>query len=417
MNKIPALFFITLLLFVPLTLYSYGTAGSVSGNILTHYPDAAIQASGNAGVASLRPDWQYVQVNPAFLSFLRWKSFGFSNSNLHGDIKATNVTAVNEFDEFSYFAGIRYYDYGNFQRTTYFDDNLGDFSAKSLVLSGYITTPPVKNIYTGFGIKYFYESLAGHTGQAVAVDFGGLYIFEDYPVALGFSVQNIGTKIKYTKKTEDLPLLLRIGGSYYVLENKIGLFVDYERIRNQDGNVYIGAAYKLSEHFTVRGGINSVNEISKGLTLGFDVDILPGFSLNYAYIDNNSFEGTHNLTLTYFFDIIRIQEPLRRTTEKIQEVRSNIISRYEDYKERYETHKQDQRLPQEKTVDAQRNESMRRSLNLVEQEFNYDSVYYNLAVINYQRGNYYTALENINKLSDFDSDAIRLLKMIEDKIK
>jgi hypothetical protein len=415
MHKIICLLIMSFI--IPTLLIAQGTAGTNSGSILTYYPDAAVQATGNAGIASLRPNWQLVQLNPAFVSLLRYKSFGFTHSNMYADMKLTNFNFVNQYDDMSYYTGLKYFDYGNFTRTTYDDDNLGGFSAKSFVLSGYIATPPIHNIYTGIGMKYFYEKLDRHNGQALAIDLGGLYVFENYPVAIGLSIQNIGTQIKYSTRSEDLPLLIRLGGSYYVLDNRLAIFVDLEKVRSQDSNMYFGAEFQISEHFTVRGGINSANEIGKGLALGFDVEILLGLSLNYAYIDNNHFEGTHKITISYLFERLDVKEPLQKTAKKMGEAYDYVIEKYNEYKVKYEAAKRDERMPKEASIDTQRKHLMKYNLEQQEDVMNYDSVFYNLAIINYQRGNYSNALENVNKISTFDSDALRLKQMIEEKLK
>lgn len=385
------LFILILVFIISYPIFS-GSAGRSSGEVLLVYPDANINASGNAGVGLFRPNWQYVQLNPAYLSILKDKTVGFSYNKYIESMAQSNIALVNELKTYRYYFGINYFDYGNFDRTTYSNFiNTGEkFSAKSIVIKNYYSAQPISNLYTGLGIKFLYEKLDNHTGSAFAVDLGCLYLLDNYPAAIGFTIQNIGTKIEYYSRKEDLPLLFRIGASYYTFNNRLGLFLDVEKIRNQSANLFLGLEILISQNFSFRSGFDGANDISKGMSLGFDFDILNGMELNYAYIPNNDFDGSHKLTLTYIFGkLITAQPELKREQSH-------------EYAELLKLHEQ---MLKDKEVD------------LVSTLSDADIIYYNLALLHFQRGNYQQALNSVNQIQELDEDSFKLKSAILKQLK
>jgi len=299
---------------IPFSVIAAGNAGSSSGEALLIYPEAALNASGNAGAGLLKPNWQFIQLNPAYLSIITTKTAGFSNNEYVESMRQNNISFINEYKNTRYLLGINYFDYGDFNRTTYSSSsiNLGNFSAKSYVIKGYLNTPKLGNIYTGIGLKYFFEKLDSYSGKALAVDFGGLYVFKDYDAAIGLTIQNIGTQIKYQSKNEDLPLLIKFGGSYYMFDNKLGIFLDIEKIREQDSNFLFGAQYSFNPIFTVRAGIDGSNDANKGINLGMDINLNNGIDINYAFIPYNHFDASHKLTFAYNFGKLSAADDLKK---------------------------------------------------------------------------------------------------------
>lgn len=368
-----------------------GSAGRNAGEVLLVQPHANVNASGNAGVGLHRANWQFVHLNPAYLSLLNERTVGFSYNKYIESMSQSSLGLVNELKTYRYYFGVNYFDYGTFNRTTYSNfDSTDKFSAKSFVIENYYSAPAIQNIYTGIGIKYYYEKLDNYTGTAFAVDIGGLYLLESYPAALGFSIQNIGTKIKYQSRNEDLPLTVRLGASYYAFNERLGLFVDVEQIINQDMNVLFGSELIISDNFTVRAGFDGANDIAEGFTLGADFDIMNGFALSYAYVPNNDFDISHKLTLTYQFDMMTSVRPeLRR--EQTQEY-AQLLKLHEEL--------------------LRNNE-----IDFVSRLSSADIIYYNLAILHYQKGNYRKALESINEIQDFDEASFDLKSAILRQLK
>ncbi len=87
-------------------------------------------------------------------------------------------------------------------------------SAYTLAYSYRVPLGITEGIHLGLGLKYLRQTLAGNTASAFATDLGSLYRFQDMPLALGLSLQNIGTKVKFKEESDSLPLTMKVGASY-----------------------------------------------------------------------------------------------------------------------------------------------------------------------------------------------------------
>lgn len=106
-----------------------------------------------------------------------------------------------------------------------------------------IPTEEDAGIYLGLGIKYIRQNLSGEVANSIATDIGSLYYFQEIPLSLALSVQNLGTKSKFKNESDPLPLTIRLGSSYRV-----------------------GRTWRIS-------GVESVNgRIKTGLLIALDAD-------------------------------------------------------------------------------------------------------------------------------------------------
>lgn len=125
----------------------------------------------------------------------------------------------------------------------------------------------------GTNLKVLNSTLVGEiTTASFAVDIGGSYkILEKLKV--GLSIQNLGGVIKYDKESDILPLTMRLGVAYNLVDSLL-LAADIVKISNDD---------KLKQQIGVEYVFKNLFAIRTGYKIGYDVDNLSiGFGLNYG---------------------------------------------------------------------------------------------------------------------------------------
>ena len=164
----------------------------------------------------------------------------------------------------------------------------------------------IKNVSAGASVKFISSDIDGEKASAGTLDAGFLRDFRKF--AIGFSIQNIGTEMKYIKESDPLPMIVRIGISYPfdVLDLKMLAVADanYSRDVPFKFNAGINADYFLNSFkFSIRIGAKSyakgLDELSR-LTAGFGIEH-NNIGFDYAFASFEDLGITHRISLTYSF--------------------------------------------------------------------------------------------------------------------
>lgn len=145
---------------------------------------------------------------------------------------------------------------------------------------------------------YSSKLLEEHKANAYAVDFGILLKIID-GLKTGFSVQNIGTKIKYLEQSDPLPLTGRIGLSYQkiFLDNYFSVVTDYIYRYKENTFQNFGIEYGWGKLLIFRAGYTlgyESNRLSLGIGLSRNL-----FQFDYAYTFTGNFQPLHSISLIY----------------------------------------------------------------------------------------------------------------------
>ena len=304
MKKFIFLTFIIISLFAAITydVYAAGSSGSNSGYILLLNPNAGVNALGNSGVGGKNPDWQFLEINPAFISAIENKCIGFSHNKYIASTDQQCITAINSIDNFKFALSISFFDYNDMLRTTY--DNYANpessFTAKDLIVSAIMPIISFDNIHSGIKLKYLSEKIDNYRANAAAVDLGIYYRKLDNPFSFGFSMLNAGTKMKFQSKKENLPLSLKLGCGFEVIEN-LNITADVEKIKSESPDLKCGVEYNFKKILALRAGYDGANDAAKGISLGIGMNIIDKLEIDYAYIPYNFFDNSHKFSLSYNF--------------------------------------------------------------------------------------------------------------------
>ncbi len=176
------------------------------------------------------------------------------------------------------------------------DRDEGYAAALDSFITGGLAYRVAPGFYAGISGKFIREKLDRDKADAAALDIGGMYKGTNWNY--GFSVQNIGQKLKFIEQPCDLPLTLRLGAAY----NRNGLTVASELeqlIKDKELYFHLGLEYLLTKAIAMRAGYQSAdtNRYSAGLgcknkNLCFD----------YAYLPFEKLGDTHRVSFTMRFD-------------------------------------------------------------------------------------------------------------------
>lgn len=255
--------------------------------------------------------------NPASLSTLTHKqaSVGFFKYLL--DINSGNASFGQRYKDAGYFgAGIRYINYGSFQKTDAEATSLGTFSANELALSLGYSNVYKSNFHYGVNLKFIYSGIDSYTSTALAADFGLLYTIPSSMWNFGLSLLNAGSQIsKYNSTGEDLPLDLRVGVSKKLehLPLRVHFEVDnlteaQDQFFDRFKNLSVGGEFDFSENVQFRIGYDNGARQNletgssvgmAGFSAGLGIKFLKNYSLDYAFNSMGKIGSTHKIDVGF----------------------------------------------------------------------------------------------------------------------
>ncbi len=153
----------------------------------------------------------------------------------------------------------------------------------------------------GANAKWVREKIDTESAQAVAFDVGGLYTIPNSSLSLGFNVQHLGAKAKFVEESFSLPVNIKVGAAYKLLDEAFTLAVDVNRPTDNDPTIGFGAAFTASELIHLRTGYKyklGGNDLgtASGITSGIGFTI-EGFQIDYAFVSFGKLGSVHRFSL------------------------------------------------------------------------------------------------------------------------
>ena len=171
----------------------------------------------------------------------------------------------------------------------------------------------------GSSLAWSRESLGDASANAFTFDFGFLYFDNIYPLVVGFSIQNLGPKVKYNNASYDLPYLVRVGVSLHQKEESMipllpkGSLLSAELFRPLRGenSVRAGTENPLYKLLNLRAGyryefgidrdLGSASNLPAGLTVGIGLS-RSFWKLDFATASYGDMGFTHRLSVELIWD-------------------------------------------------------------------------------------------------------------------
>lgn len=245
--------------------------------------------------------------NPATLSYLLYYPYTtnrflkFSHNKLIDDISGQYFQYTQNLGSNraigTYF---KYIKISDITETDTYGQELGTFGSNYSAFGvSYASIYKDINLNYGVTLKSIEESIYTKKGRAFAIDLGVIYKPMEQ-LDLGFSVLNLGQKMKVYDTESSLPLTYNLGASYLFNESLLFLS-EVEKEENIQMDLKFGTEYYLNDFFTVRGGLKMLGEeqLQKNFSLGFSFKY-ENMMLDYAYIPYEDLGDNHKISLSLF---------------------------------------------------------------------------------------------------------------------
>ncbi len=280
--------------------------------------DISARASALGGsYNSATNDVNSIFYNPAALSTLtnRQASVGFSKYLL--DINSGNIAFSQRYKNAGYFgAGIRYINYGSFDKIDEQSNNLGTFTPGDIALSIGYSNLYKNNFHYGVNLKFIYSKIDVYSSTALAVDLGALYTLPASMWDFGISLLNAGAQLsKYNTTKENLPLDLRVGVSkklehlpltvHFELSN---LTESQNKFLDRFKSLSVGGEFDFSDNVKFRIGYNNGQRQNLttgssigigGFSTGLGIKFLEKYSLDYAFNSMGKIGSIHRIDVGF----------------------------------------------------------------------------------------------------------------------
>jgi hypothetical protein len=257
---------------------------------------ARITAMGEAFVG-LADDVNALYWNPAGLSKIKDREATFMYLKPFQEVDGLSyshiATTIPRGKDGSYGISVSYFGYGEEERTNVDSNNdpvtgLGNWTAFDSLFTIGGAMQIQKNLSVGGSAKLIYGEIDKSNATGVACDIGCLYFPRIKNTTLGAVIKNLGTRVRFEKESDPLPLCAKIGLSHKF--NRLPIICVVDATIPNDNDPYVGAGIeaKIQNAFSVRLGARSgPADEGSGLTAGFGINHRL-FSFDFAYQPGDS---------------------------------------------------------------------------------------------------------------------------------
>ena len=244
--------------------------------------------------------------NPAGLSHVETSQLGFMHNEWFEDIRYEFLGYVQPIGDLGTLAGsVSYVSMGELDKTDETGKDIGQFHPYDILLGLSFGKRLSDAISMGINAKFLREKIDVEKAQAFAVDFGGLYFVPKSSLILGVNIQHVGTKMKFVEESFSLPVNVKLGAAYRLIDGALTFAVDVNRPADNNPNVGLGAEYKIMGIMNLRAGYRYIaggNPLgtAAGLRSGIGVEIRD-YKIDYAFVPYGELGQAHRVSLVASF--------------------------------------------------------------------------------------------------------------------
>ena len=277
--------------------------GTTSAQFLKLGIGAKSAGMGNA-VVGVYNGTDAVYWNPSNLNYITRKEFSFSHTVWFEDITYEWLAFVLPTEKYGNFGvAFQYVSYGSMGKVD--NNNVSDGTFSPIDMAIYLSyANTYKNFNYGGNLKYIYSKIE-NSASAYALDLSASYDVTD-KLAVGAVLTNLGTQMKFNEESEDLPLLFKIGSSYWILDSwQVALDINFPN--DNDFYFNFGTEYNVYSNkktdIFVRAGYDGRNSDVPGfnwLNFGFGINYLD-YVFDYAFVPYGDIGMTHRFSFSIKF--------------------------------------------------------------------------------------------------------------------
>ena len=280
---------------------AYAQESQTTYNFLRVPMSAHAAALGGDNVSVIEDDEALVFHNPALLTSVSDKTLNLNYLNYMSGVNMLSV-AFNKLikERASVALAAQYVDYGKMKQTTAENVQIGEFSAKDIVLSGYFSYMLSDLWSGGISAKLLTSYIGGYNSLAMGIDVGINYYNPDKGWSASLVAKNMGGQLKaYDDNYESMPLDVQLGVSKRLIHTPLrfhATLVDLNHLNYKlihhlvagidilfSDQVWVGAGYNFRRANEM--SITSIDEESNhgaGFSCGAGIN-LHRLKINLAY--------------------------------------------------------------------------------------------------------------------------------------
>ncbi len=280
-------------------------AGTSGAQLLKIAVGAKAVAMGESCVAAA-DDVYAAYWNPAGLSKVETTQLGFMHNEWFEGIRHEFFGYVHPIDDLGTLAAsVSYVSMGDLDKTDETGKEIGTFHPYDILFALSFGKRLNQSVSVGVNAKFLREQIDEESAQAFAVDLGGLYFVSGSNLVLGVNVQHVGTRMKFVEESFSLPLNVKLGAAYTVIDGTLTLAADVNRPVDNDLNMGVGLDYKIMGIMSLRAGYTYTaggNDLgtASGLRAGIGVAIRD-YRLDYAFVPYGELGQAHRFSLLASF--------------------------------------------------------------------------------------------------------------------
>lgn len=288
-------------LFLALTASLKAQESETTCNFLRLPMSAHVSSLGGDNISIPDDDASLLFHNPALISNVTDKSLALSYMNYMEGVNVGGATFVKAWGERATW-GVQamYIDYGEMKQTTADNVQIGEVSAKEVMVGATLSYLLTDRIAGGVTTKLISSHIAGYSALAVGVDLGLNYYDDETLLSVAAVARNLGGQVKaFEDEFEKLPFDLQLGVSKQLVGAPLRFSATMTRLNSWDdrfiNHLVVGADLLLSQQIFLAAGYNfrkademkisdGEGESSHGAALSLGAGLqLERFKLQVAY--------------------------------------------------------------------------------------------------------------------------------------
>ncbi len=278
---------LTLSCFFILTLSQAQIGGRSVYQFLNIVPSARVAGQGGNAIANPEADLNFALWNPSLLNSDMHGQVSISMVDYLSDILLGDVSYARHYENVgTFYASLRYLNYGDFERTDPLGVKLGTFSATDYALTlGYAYTLDT-NWSFGGNLKFIQSRFDSYTSTGMALDLSATYQIPQRRMVLAFVAKNIGFQFNpYHQERESLPFELQVGFSNRFEHLPLRWQITLEQLETFDLR-YRDPGDRVVNQLTgevEEDGPGMINNVLRHVVVGLEFAPTRSFNIQFGY--------------------------------------------------------------------------------------------------------------------------------------
>lgn len=274
-----------------LLLFGFSLQAQIGGRSVYQFlnivPSARVAAQGGNAIANPEADLNFALWNPSLLNSEMHNQVSISMIDYLSDITLGDVSYSRHYDSIgTFYVGLRYLDYGDFDRRDVLGIDQGDFSASELALTVGYGYQLDTNWSFGANLKYIYSQFDALSSSGMAVDLAATYQIPQKRLVFALVAKNVGLQFTpYEDERENLPFELQFGISNRFEHLPLRWQITFEQLETFDLR-YNDPRNQVVNQLTGEVEDNSpgmINNILRHMVLGVELAPTRGLDLQFGY--------------------------------------------------------------------------------------------------------------------------------------